>query len=81
MELLNLTKNNCNSLCTIDLRNLDVSKIKNNRYVKPKKNPIHKNFVDHIDKVFLKFNFNYSCYHDEGGFNKIYKNENFVLRI
>ena len=37
MELLNLTKNNCNSLCTIDLRNLDVSKIKNNRYVKPKK--------------------------------------------
>lgn len=81
MEILDLTKNNCDSLCTIDLRNLDVNKIKKNKFMKPRKNPIHRNFVDHIDNVFLKFNLNNSCYHDEGSYNKIYKNENFVLRV
>lgn len=66
---------------TNELYNIDISKIKKNPNMKPRKNPIHHNFVDDLAKVFTKFNMKEVSKLNTGGNNKIYKNEDFVVRI
>ena len=68
-------------LSTNELRIIDIDKITNYKNIKPKKNPIHSNFVDNIFDVFKKFNFEENNFFGKGGFNKIYKNKRFILRI
>ena len=68
-------------LSTNDLRILDINKINKNKNMKPRTNPIHSKFVDNIVDVFKKFNFNENDFYGKGGFNKIYKNKSFILRI
>lgn len=66
---------------TCELYSLDVQKIKKNPNMKPKKNPIHVDFVDELSYVFGKFDVNVGHYLGKGGHNIIYKNDRFTLRI
>lgn len=65
---------------TLELRNIDVEKIKKNMKMKPRRNPIHKDFVDNCDDVFNKFDISLIQV-GKGGHNIVYKNDHFVLRI
>ena len=66
---------------TTDLRNLNVDKIKGNPNMKPKRNPIHMDFIDDSSQVFKKFNLKDSDKLFNGGHNTIYINDDFTLRI
>jgi len=68
-------------LSTNDLRIIDINKLNTYKNIKPRKNPIHYNFVDKIVDVFKKFKFEENDFYGKGGFNKIYKNKRFILRI
>ena len=68
-------------LSTNDLRILDINKLETYKNIKPRKNPIHSNFVDKLIDVFKKFNFEENDFYGKGGFNKVYKNKRFILRI
>ena len=66
---------------TNELRNIDKELLLKKPSMKPKKNPIHTDYVDRIEDVFEKFGFVLKDYDGKGGHNNIYKNDNFVLRI
>lgn len=68
-------------LSTNDLRIFDINKLETYKNIKPRKNPIHFNFVDELVDVFNKFNFEENDFYGKGGFNKVYKNKRFILRI
>lgn len=68
-------------MMTTDLRNLNVEKLKRNPNMKPRRNPIHMDFVDDSSQVFKKFNFKDSDKLFNGGHNNIYINDDFTLRI
>ncbi len=66
---------------TNELRNIDKNVLINKPEYKPKKNPIHLDFVDKIEDVFKKFEFETNHYYGRGGHNHVYRNTHFVLRI
>jgi hypothetical protein len=68
-------------MATNELYNIDISKIMKNPDMKPRKNPIHINFVDKQEKVFSKFDISDNDYLGHGGHNIVYKSDNFTLRI
>lgn len=68
-------------MATNELYCLDVSKIRKNPNMKPRRNPIHKDFVDTCEKVFEKFDISEKHYLGKGGHNIIYKTDTFTLRI
>ena len=68
-------------MMTIDLYNIDVDKLKRNPNMKPKRNPLHLDFLDDSNSIFDKFGFDKGHNLLNGGHNKIYKNDNFTLRI
>ena len=68
-------------MATNELYCLDVSKIQKNPNMKPRRNPIHMDYVDKCDKVFNKFGISEQNYLGKGGHNIIYKTDTFTLRI
>ena len=67
-------------MCSIELRNINIEQLKNNPNMKPKRNPIHKNFIDDKQRVFDKFGLN-EPKQIMGGNNTIYYNSDFAIRI
>ena len=68
-------------MITRDLYNINIEKLKINPDMKPRRNPIHVDFIDDLDKIFEKFGLNEHDHLFNGGNNKVYKNDNFALRI
>ena len=68
-------------MITTDLYNINVEKLKINPDMKPRRNPIHVDFIDDLDKIFEKFGLKEHDHLFNGGHNKVYKNDNFALRI
>lgn len=66
---------------TNELRNIVKHVLIEKPSMKPKKNPIHMDYVDRIEDVFDKFGFVLKDYSGKGGHNSVYQNDNFVLRI
>tara|TARA_Y100000022_G_scaffold136372_1_gene118493 strand:+ start:580 stop:1626 length:1047 start_codon:yes stop_codon:yes gene_type:complete len=66
---------------TNELRNINKQDLIKKPTMKPKKNPIHMDYVDRIEDVFEKFGFVLKNYSGKGGHNNVYQNDNFVLRI
>ena len=66
---------------TNELRNMDIDKYLNNPNMKPRKNPIHRRFVDRRDDVFETFNIADAYSTEKGTHNLIYRNKNIVVRI
>lgn len=66
---------------TNELRNLDIEKMQNMPEIKPKKNPVHEEYIDDINEVFNKFDINHKHHFANGGNNIIYINKKFTLRI
>ena len=68
-------------MITRDLYNINIEKLKINPDMKPRRNPIHVDFIDDLDRIFEKFGLNEHDHLFNGGHNKVYKNDNFALRI
>jgi len=66
---------------TNELRNVDIEKLLKNPGMKPRKNPIHRRFVDERDDVFRKFQIKNETYYEKGNHNLVYRNDDFVIRI
>ena len=68
-------------LHTNELRNINIDQLKKNTFMKPKINPIHKNYIDSKENIFNKFLISDSNFYADKGHNIIYKTDTFTLRI
>ena len=66
---------------TNELRNVNIAKIEQNPFMKPRKNPIHEDYADDSNNIFNVFSISESDFYTEKGHNIIYKTEKFTLRI
>jgi hypothetical protein len=65
---------------TNELWNINIEQLRANPNMKPKKNPMHRRFIDTSADVFHKFNMPLE-YTDRGAHNYIFRNDFFAIRI